>query len=92
MEIDVAFTELAEKRLRPVARQLNLDADQVRRAADKMTRDFKSCKEQFGTEASMMQAKKRIRIPIISEATSLESAGIVRGKMVFEKYSPPRPT
>jgi hypothetical protein len=87
VEIDIAFRELAERRLRAAARQLNLDSSQVSHAADEMTREFKGCKERFGTEESMLQDKKRIRIPVISESTSLGSHEIIRGKMVFDKYS-----
>lgn len=86
VEIDMAFAKLAEERLRPFAAQLHLDADQVSRAAEKMIREFKSCKESFGTEVSMMQPQKRIRVPIIAETVSLGSADIVRGKMLFKKY------
>jgi hypothetical protein len=85
VEIDVAFRDLAERRLKAAARQLNLDSGQVSHAADEMTREFKGCKERFGTEESMLQDQKWIRISAISESTSLQSHKIIRGKMVFEK-------
>ena len=51
-----------------------------------MTRkDFKLCKEEFGTPMSMSQAQKRIEIPRISDNVSIPSAGIVRGALVFQK-------
>lgn len=85
VEIDLAFADLAETRLTPLAHQLGIDPEQVKRVATNMIRNFKICKEQFGTEISMGQPDKRIRIPVISETMSLQSENIVRGKMIFKK-------
>ena len=86
MEIDLDFADLVEKRLSPVAQQLNMHPSKVRKVADRMTRkDFKACKEEFGTRMSLIQNEKRIEIRGISETISIPSANIVRGHLVFKK-------
>ncbi len=86
VEIDLDFADLVEQRLSPFAQQLKLNPGELETVVIEMTRkDFKLCKEEFGTSLSMSQSQKRIEIPCISDNVSIPSAKIVRGALVFEK-------
>jgi hypothetical protein len=86
VEIDLAFADLVEDRLMAVAHQLPIYRNSIRKLAEKMTRkDFKACKEEFGTETSMSKNDKRIEIPGIPDTFTLPGANIIRGKLVFQK-------
>jgi hypothetical protein len=82
----MAFAELAEERLRQYAPYLRMDTDQIRPVVDKMVRaDFRTCKEEFGTEDSMSLIDYRIDIPNIPDDFSLRDANIERGKLIFSR-------
>jgi hypothetical protein len=69
-----------------VASQLGFSKGKIREIAENMTRKgFKAVKEEFGTRMSKSQDEKRIEIREISDAVSIPSADIVRGKLVVKK-------
>lgn len=86
VEIDVAFEELAEQRLRAVAKELNMSEAACERAARRMAREsFKPHKENFGSAMSDRQVRKKIDIPGISDDVTIEHAGIRGGGLMITK-------
>ena len=86
MEIDLAFSVLAEERLRRFASRLSLYEDQIMPLVVDMVRsDFRMYKEEFGTEDSMSLADYRIDIPTIPRDFDLAEANIRRGKLVLSR-------
>lgn len=93
VEIDMAFADMVRERLLNFQKQLprNMDEHEIQNLADRMARKhFRSHKEEFGEEDTMLRPEKSVDIPGFSETFSLPQARISRGKMVFTKYAPPK--
>lgn len=86
VEIDVAFEDVAEQRLKAVAQELNLSTYACERAARRMARDsFKPHKENFGSDMSDRQIRKKIDIPGVSDDVTIDHAGIRGGGLMITK-------
>lgn len=86
VEIDMAFEELAEDRLKRCAFDLGLSEQGCEKAAQRMARDsFRPHKENFGSDMSDRQTTKRIDIPGVSDSISIPHAGIRNGGLMVSK-------
>lgn len=88
VEIDMDFADLVERRLMAAGQQHDLSPHTVRKVAEKMSRSrtgFRGYKEEFGTEDSLSRPEYRIEMPGLSDTFTVESANIIRGKMVFSQ-------
>lgn len=85
VEIDFAIKNLIVERLSRVRHILRLNDDDIENKSRKMANAFKPIKEDFGSENSRRQLRKRIDVPNIPSDVNLPDAHIERGGMYFTK-------
>lgn len=69
-----------------MAQELNLSEYSCEKAARRMARDsFKPHKENFGSEMSDRQMRKKIDIPGVPDHVTIEYAGIRGGGLIITK-------
>lgn len=81
--IDLAFEDLATKRLGQIQRFLRRPAEDI--AHDMMRTTFPRVKEDYGSDTSDNQPHFRIQIPGMPDNFEVPDAGVSRGKMTFSQ-------
>jgi hypothetical protein len=82
VQIDNAFRELVEKRLRHIPRKDGIPHI-PNDALNKMTKDFQYFKERFGTNEVNYLKEFKVAVPVLPKDFNNENAKIKDGRMIF---------